>query len=114
MIDTKKFALPKPKDAKRVRSGHGVRYYPDGREVCNIATHAGRLEYKRRHRLAWERDKGICGICHRPVQWEESTVDHIEPKGMGGSNHDDRVENMQPSHLLCNGEKGSRRGFEKP
>ena len=110
-MDTRGFAHPKPKDRKRTISVHGVRHYRSGREVCD-KSHAGRLEYKRRHRLAWERDKGICGICHRPVAWEQSTVDHIEPRGMGGANHDDRVENMQPSHLVCNGEKGSKRNYE--
>ena len=85
-----------------------VKVYRDGREVCSETT-AGKAEYVRRRRVAWEDQKGICSICHLPVSWEEATSDHKNPRGMGGGSRDDRQENINAVHYRCNSEKGSRR-----
>jgi 5-methylcytosine-specific restriction endonuclease McrA len=82
--------------------------YLDGREVCRPNT-AGRREYLRRRRVAWEQQKGICPLCGIAVSWEMSITDHKEPRGMGSAQRDDRQDNLQATHYRCNSEKGSRR-----
>jgi 5-methylcytosine-specific restriction endonuclease McrA len=89
---------------------NGVRYYPDSREVCQD-TAAGRREYKRRLDEAWHRQEATCGICKRTLVWAEATVDHIQPRGMGGARRDDRQENIQAVHAVCNSLKGSKRNY---
>ena len=37
------------------------------------------------------------------------TLEHIIPKGSGGSTHDDHSDNLALSHWGCNVEKGSKR-----
>lgn len=87
----------------------GVYRYPDGREVCDLNQKKGRDEYERRKRVAWEAQKGICPLCEKPLAWKDSTVDHREPRKMGGSERDDRQENIQAAHGVCNTRKGSKR-----
>jgi hypothetical protein len=82
--------------------------YPDGREVCRPNT-AGKAEYRLRRSLAWNLQKGLCGICHLPVSLEAAVTDHKEPRGMGGARRDDRQANIRATHHMCNMEKGSRR-----
>ena len=48
----------------------------------------------------------ICGICARPVHCESFELDHVV--GRDGGNLVDK-ENLQPSHMLCNRLKGSRK-----
>ena len=48
----------------------------------------------------------VCGICGKPVHFSEMEVDHID--GRLGRNLVDK-ENLQPSHVLCNRLKGSRK-----
>lgn len=60
----------------------------------------------------YERDKGICGICKKPVTKKQllsglANRDHIIPVANGGSN---RQENLRLAHYSCN----IRRGNEKP
>jgi 5-methylcytosine-specific restriction endonuclease McrA len=51
-----------------------------------------------------------CYVCHGPFTFHNSpTLEHIIPKGSGGSTHDDHRENLALSHFLCNADKGSRR-----
>lgn len=100
------YPLLKPKDQPRRRSAAPFRTMPDGREICS-KTLAGREEYRRRTVRVWEREKGICGWCIKPVSKDEATADHIITKGHGGGKHDDREENLRPAHWLCNGERGS-------
>jgi hypothetical protein len=105
-------AFPKPKDQKKVRKyldDDGVYRYPDGREVCDLNSKKGRDEYIRRKRVAWENQKRICPLCMKSLNWSDSTVDHKEPRGMGGARRDDRQEKIQAVHAVCNCEKGSRR-----
>ena len=86
----------------------GVWIYPDGREVCQN-TAAGRALYRFRRRIAWYLQNGICAICHEPVSMVQATTDHIKPRKMGGSERDDRQENLAAVHWWCNSKKGSQR-----
>lgn len=55
---------------------------------------------------------GLCAICQKELaDYRDVVPDHIEPKGMGGSRHDDgeNGSNLQATHWKCNMEKGSRR-----
>lgn len=105
-------AFPKPGQQKlrpKYLGDDGVFRYPDGREVCQITSKRGMDEYLRRKRVAWEAQKKICPLCSQPLRWADATVDHINPRKMGGSARDDRQENVQAVHGLCNTAKGSRR-----
>lgn len=52
--------------------------------------------------LIWQRDKGICGICDRPVTRGNMDIDHAIPRSMGG---EDRTENLRAAHVTCNRSK---------
>ncbi len=54
--------------------------------------------------VVFDRDKGICGICGKPVDPLEWHMDHIKPLSRGGEH---TYENVQVSHPLCNWEKGA-------
>ena len=61
-------------------------------------------------RKLWAERERVCGICGRTIFFRaDMELDHIIPRGMGGGTRDDRPENLQLSHRLCNREKGSRR-----
>lgn len=102
----------KPKNKPRSRKPW-LRIYSDGREWIDRTTPRGKLEFDLRHSAAYEREHGICGICGEFVSWEDSVADHILPKGLGGGTHDDREGNLQPSHYMCNSEKGSKRNYRR-
>lgn len=54
----------------------------------------------------YSRDCGVCGICSRPVEMEESWhVDHVIPLSRGGEHS---YANVQLAHATCNKSKGSR------
>ncbi len=89
--------------------------YPDLRQVCQ-GTAKGRREYGRRHRIAWESQcrnptdpHSWCPWCLLKLEWNDSSVDHIKPRQMGGGGRDDRQENIRAVHPMCNSERGSRR-----
>lgn len=63
----------------------------------------------RRYRI-YTRDKGICQICNRPVEFGSFTLDHIVPKKSGGNNEDN---NLQVSHKRCNQFKADYNGTFK-
>lgn len=103
----------------------GVRY-PDGREVCNLLTKAGRDEYHRRVRAMWERQGGRCclekaiGDCPGKLRLADAMFEHQDGRGMDASRRDDRMEKpdrktgmMLPyngaAHAVCNSRKGSIR-----
>lgn len=100
-------AFPKPKDIKK--KPEAVRVFRDGREKINQLCKEGRDLYQERKRIAWEKQGRTCSICHKPLAWKESTVDHISPRGMGAGSIDDRQENIAAAHGVCNCQKGSRR-----
>lgn len=99
--------FPKPKDIER--EPETVHVFPDGREVLNLLTAAGRAEYQLRKYQAWTEQGRTCWICGQPLGWREASVDHKQPRGMGGARRDDRQENIGAVHYWCNSEKGSRR-----
>jgi hypothetical protein len=47
----------------------------------------------------WERDRGVCQICHLPVERTEASLDHILPLSLGGT-HEPR--NVRLTHRACN------------
>jgi hypothetical protein len=93
----------------------GVKVYRSGREVC-LNTSNGRREYARRRLFVYQAYNQECRLCGRFCMWEEATVDHREPRGMGGSGRDDRPATgaIWPAHYRCNGLRGSRRLGEGP
>lgn len=54
-------------------------------------------------KILFNRDKGICQLCFRPVKEIHATKDHIIPKSLGGGNGQD---NLQLAHHWCNLIKG--------
>lgn len=48
----------------------------------------------------------VCGICGLAVHYQDMEVDHVE--GRVGGNLVDK-ENLQPTHIRCNREKGSKK-----
>jgi hypothetical protein len=126
-------AFPKPKDTKR-QPVDAVAVRPDGREVCDLNTSAGRLAYKRKVRDMADRQSGICclfghsPVCHPRGLLLGYTVTFEHEQGRGGGKRDDRIEKPDPenpgkviringaAHMTCNSWKGSRfidynRGF---
>ena len=104
-----KLAFPK---LRYIRKLPAVHIFKDGREVCRFNTLAGRLEYQRRKRIMWERQKGKCFLCGKPLAWDDSTFEHEDGRGMNGAKRDDRIEkDGKPyngaAHLFCNTRKGS-------
>lgn len=99
--------FPKPSQVKNPPVV--VKVFRDGREKINQLCKAGRDLYQERKRIAWEKQDRLCNICHKPLAWKDSTVDHIAPRGMGAGSIDDRQENLAAVHAVCNCAKGSRR-----
>lgn len=93
---------------KEVEVEHTFR---DGRTKINHLCKAGRDLYQQRKRDAWEEQGRLCAICHKHLNWADSTVDHISPRGMGAGHIDDRASNIQAVHGVCNCMKGSKRDF---
>jgi len=111
MIDTSGLPLPKP----GAKPQPAVKVYPDGREVCNQLTKAGRDEYKRRREAMRQRQNRVCGYCGKPITEKEATFEHVDGRGMGGARRDDRIVDAfgKPMNLAvclrCNSTKGSKR-----
>lgn len=55
--------------------------------------------------LVLERDGGLCGLCHTPVDPGDWHLDHIIPIVQGGEHS---YRNVQVSHPRCNRAKGGR------
>lgn len=56
--------------------------------------------------LVWERDEGVCGICHLPADRDDWHLDHVIPLSKGGPH---TYGNTQVSHPTCNLSKGGGR-----
>lgn len=103
-------AFPKPGQVKKAVVVERV--FKDGRTKINQLCKAGRDLYESRRRFAWEAQGRICALCKKALAWKDATSDHINPRGMGAGSIDDRQENIQAAHAVCNCLKGSRRkGF---
>jgi 5-methylcytosine-specific restriction endonuclease McrA len=48
--------------------------------------------------------RGVCGICRRPVGFSVFTVDHKRPLSKGGVH---AAWNLQITHRACNSKKGA-------
>ena len=60
----------------------------------------------------YERDKGICQICGKPIDLKckpphpmSLSIDHIIPLSLGGTH---QPSNVQIAHMICNATKGNR------
>jgi hypothetical protein len=116
-MDFSGFTFPKPSDIER--APEDVHVFPDGREVCNKMTVAGRREYRRRVGEMLHRQKGQCCLvgyvatCPGALLLAEATFEH--ENGRGGGKRDDRTQLPDgtwingAAHSQCNHEKGSRR-----
>ena len=49
--------------------------------------------------VVYNRDKGICGICHKIVSIDDYHIDHIIPLSKGGEHS---YNNVQLAHSKCN------------
>ena len=57
-------------------------------------------------RVLWNRDeRPLCRICHKPISWEDVTVDHVKAWSRGGAT---TITNAQIAHRGCNSRKGAR------
>lgn len=118
-----KYPTPKPL-AKECGSGHpytqeNTYVRPDGERECRTCKRINRrqTDMTRRAKLAgafvetvsakvvFERDEGVCGICHEPVDPLDYHVDHIVAISVGGLHS---YANSQVAHPLCNLRKGVR------
>jgi hypothetical protein len=52
----------------------------------------------------YTREAGICWLCHRFVEREQASRDHIIPKSFGGPNH---MSNYALAHIECNNQRGN-------
>jgi 5-methylcytosine-specific restriction endonuclease McrA len=57
----------------------------------------------RMRQLIYQRDQGICGICHTYAPLADGHVDHKLARSLGGTNH---PTNLQWTHARCNLRKG--------
>lgn len=64
----------------------------------------GRIELIDR-RAVWVRDRGLCGLCAKPVPLRRMHLDHIKPLACGGPH---TSANVQPTHPRCNQRKGAK------
>src|SRR5207249_1939283 len=57
-------------------------------------------------RILWNRDeRPLCRICHKPITWVDTTVDHVKAWSRGGPTS---LKNAQIAHKGCNSRKGAR------
>ena len=92
----------KPDEVRVIRDSHHPRGFREW---------VGRKEKQRRFQeLCDAPGEKRCYVCNGPFTFTEGpTLEHIIPKGSGGSTHDDHRDNLALSHWRCNTEKGSRR-----
>ena len=73
---------------------------------------AAAIPYSRR--AIYERDEGLCGICHQHIDWNLSgkdpegfSIDHLTPASLGGT---DTIDNVRSAHMRCNARRGAANG----
>ena len=52
-----------------------------------------------------ERDDSTCYLCHRKLEYDEITIDHVTPPGRGGTKE---LDNLKVACYRCNNIKGGR------
>ena len=57
-------------------------------------------------RILWNRDeRPLCKLCHKPITWNDVTIDHVKAWSKGGVTS---LKNAQIAHRSCNSRKGAR------
>lgn len=51
-----------------------------------------------------------CWYCYTPLTIKTVTIDHYEPRALGGSDH---IDNLRPACNRCNQTKGKQRWLDK-
>lgn len=65
-----------------------------------------RIFSSEQRRIIWNSDeKRVCAKCHKPLTWDDFTVDHIVAWVKGGRTN---LKNAQLMHRGCNSSKGAR------
>ena len=63
-------------------------------------------ERAEQRRILWNRDeRPLCRICHKPISWEDVTIDQVKAWSRGGAT---TITNAQIAHRRCNSRKGAR------
>lgn len=89
----------------RYKAADPARWKAQHRKAKHIrrARERGRLVEGVDPRVVWDRDKGVCGICQRPIDpngdWH---MDHVIPLAQGGVHS---YANVQAAHPGCNYKK---------
>lgn len=64
-----------------------------------------RLFSPEQRRIIWNSDeKRLCAKCHKPMTWDDFSVDHVVAHTRGGKTS---LTNAQPMHRACNSRKGA-------
>ena len=115
-IDTSQFAFPKPSatSGPEPKKREPKKQKPT-REITDKTTGAKRIvlsdaDWDKLRRWYWKTNfRIICTLCGKQIlEWTDFTLDHKEPRGMGGARRQDKG-NLRPAHFSCNAERGSRR-----
>ncbi len=93
-----------PNDLSTFEAQHPYGIIGVGRSLGDAITWTSEKGPKDKRLRIWERDRGCCWICGRPVSYWEMTLDHFIPKSKGGSNDED---NLRASHEACNNARGN-------
>lgn len=104
--------IPSKRTPSKYPVVNGVMTYPDGREVCQMNTAAGKREYKERTRKMCIRQGFLDAITGQHMHTWEATFDHQAGRTVG--KRDDRIIVDGEWHnaalgLQSNMQKGSRR-----
>jgi hypothetical protein len=68
--------------------------------------HDKRAFSSEQRRILWNRDeRPLCRICHKPISWEDVTIDHVKAWARGGAT---TLSNAQIAHRSCNSRKGAK------
>ena len=79
------------------RAREGIRRY----RTLKLNAYVAPVDFE----FIYQRDKGLCQICLKPVERTRATLDHIIPLARGGTHE---PNNVQIAHGSCNSSKGVR------